>query len=145
MICPSCKSPLTSKTYKGIEVDACFECEGMWLDFEELDQLEDTVFSSDDLKGTTIFATFPSKRACAKCGGPMKGFKYRYYDLELEVCEKQHGFWLDKGEEKRILELMKQEKDSLARKFDLEETWTKTLRGLKSKDFLSKLRDLFRS
>ena len=145
MICPSCNSSLKPKSYKGIEVDACPECEGMWLDFEELDQLEDTVFSSDELKGTTIFATFPSTRACAKCGEPMKRFKYRYYDLELEFCEKEHGFWLDRGEEKRVLELMQQEKDSLGRKFDLEETWAKTLRGLKSKDFLSKLRDLFRS
>ncbi len=145
MICPRCNGSLKPKSYRGIEVDACAECEGMWLDFEELDQLEDTVFSRDELKGTTIFATFASNRACPKCQQPMKRFKYRYYDLELEFCEKEHGFWLDKGEEKRVLELMKQEKDNLARKFDLEETWAKTLRSLKSKDFLAKLRDLFRS
>jgi len=143
--CPKCNNPLKGKSYKGIEVDACEKCEGMWLSFEELDQLEDTVFSQDEFKGTTIFSTFPSKLACTVCGKPMKSFKYRYYDLELDFCDNQHGFWLDKGEEKRVLELMQREQESLGRKFDLEETWTKTLRNLKSKDFFSRLRDLFRS
>ena len=145
MKCPKCNMDLKPKTHSGIELDACPSCEGMWLDFEELDQLEDSVFSRDESKGTTIFATFPSKLLCAKCGQPLKGFKYRYYELELEFCEQEHGFWLDKGEEKRVLELMQQETKSLTRKFDLENTWSKTLRNLKSKDFLSKLRDLFRS
>jgi Zn-finger nucleic acid-binding protein len=145
MKCPRCNNPLKVKNYKGIEVDACDNCESIWLNFEELDQLEDTVLSRDELKGTTVFSTFPSKLACAECGKPMKGFKYRYYDLELDFCDNQHGFWLDKGEEKRVLELMQREQESLGRKFDLEETWTKTLRNLKSKDFFSRLRDLFRS
>ena len=144
MNCPKCNIPLKGKSYKGIEVDACDRCEGMWLSFEELDLLEDTVFSQDELKGTTIFSTFPSKLACADCGKPMKTFKYRYYDLELDFCDDQHGFWLDKGEEKRVLELMRLEQQNLGRKFDLEETWAKTLQNLKSKNFFSKLRDLFR-
>lgn len=145
MNCPKCNKPLEAKNYKGIEVDACDNCEGMWLNSEELDQLEDTVFARDELKGTTVFSTFPSNLACAQCGKLMKRFKYRYYDLELDFCDHAHGFWLDKGEEKRVLELMKKEQESLARKFDLEDTWVKTLRNLKSKDFFTKLRDLFRS
>ncbi|MGH7843892.1 MAG: zf-TFIIB domain-containing protein [Candidatus Binatia bacterium] len=145
MNCPKCHNPLQGKNYKGIEVDACEKCEGMWLSLEELDQLEDTVFSQDELKGTTIFSAFPSKLTCAVCAKPMKSFKYRLYDLELDFCDNQHGFWLDNGEEKRVLQLMEQEQESLGRKFNREEAWTKTLRNLKSKDFISRLRDLFRS
>jgi len=116
----------------------------MWLDFGELDQLEDQVFDDDALKGTAIFRTHPTDLKCPKCHKPMKKFNYRYYDLELEFCEDQHGFWLDKGEEKRVLDLMKEESKRVTRTFDLEEKWTNTLRALKSKTFFSKLKDLFR-
>jgi Zn-finger nucleic acid-binding protein len=37
MNCPKCHKPLKVKSYKGIEVDSCNNCEGMWLNFEELD------------------------------------------------------------------------------------------------------------
>ena len=144
MNCPKCNVNLTQKTYKDLEIDACPNCEGMWLDFNELDQLEDSVFSKDEFKGTMILSTFPSSLNCAKCGKTMKGFKYRYYDLLLDFCDEKHGFWLDKGEEERVLDLMKEETKRLARKFDLEGTWVKTLRNLKSKTFLSKLQDLFK-
>ncbi|MGH7771095.1 MAG: zf-TFIIB domain-containing protein [Candidatus Binatia bacterium] len=144
MNCPKCVKELNEIMYKGIQVDSCSTCEGMWLNFEELDQLEDKVFDRDELKGTTIFRTFPTDLKCPRCGKQMKKFNYRYYDLELDYCEDQHGFWLDKGEEKRVLELMQEEAKKMARKVNLEEKWVGTLRGLKSKDFFSKLKDLFR-
>ncbi len=144
MNCPKCDKELNEKMYRGIQVDSCSTCEGMWLDCEELDELEDKVFDKDELKGTTIFRTFPTDLKCPRCGKQMKKFNYRYYDLELDYCEGQHGFWLDKGEEKRVLELMQEEAKKMARKFNLEENWVKTLRRLKTKDFFSKLKDLFR-
>lgn len=145
MNCPKCDKGLKKKIYKEIEVDTCSNCAGMWLDFEELDELEDKVLSRDELKGTTIFKTFPSDLKCPVCQRKMKKFNYRYYDLQIEFCESQHGFWLDKGEEKRILQLMQEETRRMARKFDLEEQWIRVLKNLKSKSFFSKLQDLFRS
>ena len=144
MKCPRCDSKLSQKIHKGIEVDSCPDCGGMWLDFEELDELEDKVFDNDGLKGTMIFNTFPSEIKCPKCGIQMRKFNYRLYDLEVDFCEEQHGFWLDKGEEERVLELMKEEVQRMTRKFDIEEKWAKTLRKLKSKSFFSKLKDLFK-
>jgi Zn-finger nucleic acid-binding protein len=144
MKCPKCDKELKDKTYHRIHMDVCPSCEGMWLDFEELDQLEDQVFDDDALKGTAIFRTHPTDLKCPKCYKHMKKFNYRYYDLELEFCEDQHGFWLDKGEEERVLDLMKEESKRMTRTFDLEEKWTNTLRTLKSKTFFSKLKDLFR-
>ena len=51
MTCPRCSGTLTLETYKGIEVDRCSECKGLWLDYDELDQLEDTEMDDDRLKG----------------------------------------------------------------------------------------------
>jgi hypothetical protein len=51
MNCPKCNSELVKKFYKGmIEVESCPQCRGMWLDFHELDQLEDIVFDKDNTK-----------------------------------------------------------------------------------------------
>ena len=43
MNCPRCNDELEVENYKGIEVDRCSQCQGMWLDYGELDQLEDVV------------------------------------------------------------------------------------------------------
>lgn len=37
MRCPKCGMELIAIDYKGIEVDKCSECEGIWLDAGELD------------------------------------------------------------------------------------------------------------
>ncbi len=39
MDCPRCKTALRIEDYRGIEVDRCPQCQGMWLDYGELDQL----------------------------------------------------------------------------------------------------------
>jgi ribosomal protein L37AE/L43A len=55
MDCPRCKTALRIEDYRGIEVDRCPQCQGMWLDYGELDQLEDKVLDKDDLKGTLVY------------------------------------------------------------------------------------------
>jgi uncharacterized protein len=37
MRCPKCGSELQEIDYKGIKIDKCFGCEGLWLDAGELD------------------------------------------------------------------------------------------------------------
>ncbi len=144
MKCPKCSSELKTKKYKGIEVDYCNSCKGMWLDAEELDELEDKAFDKDNLKGTLIFQDTIVDHPCPHCGSNLKQFKYRLHDMLLEYCENQHGYWLDEGEEKRILELMKDRKKAMQRKSDAEDDWGKTLQTLKSKSFMSKIGDLFK-
>ncbi len=39
MKCPKCGMDLIAIDYKGIEVDKCAECEGIWLDAGELEAL----------------------------------------------------------------------------------------------------------
>jgi Zn-finger nucleic acid-binding protein len=125
--------------YKGIEVDYCDECKGMWLDAQELDELEDTVYTKDDLKGTMIFSSQPTEYPCPHCQSPLKRFEYRLYSLELEFCENGHGFWLDENEAERVLELMKKREQDMQRKFEAESEWQQMIQKLRSKSFLGGL------
>jgi Zn-finger nucleic acid-binding protein len=69
----------------------------------------------------------------------MKRFKYRLYDLEMDFCEDGHGFWLDADEDKRILELMKQEEADLERKVFAEDRWNAGLQYMRSGSFLDRM------
>jgi Zn-finger nucleic acid-binding protein len=143
--CPRCNVELELEQYKGIEVDKCPNCQGMWLDYHELDQLEDIAFDSDELKGTMVYSPRTSKLLCPRCKQPMKAFEYRaYYDLELDFCPDEHGFWLDAGEEKRVLELMRQAEKNLKRKAATEAEWANFLRKAGSKSFFDRIKGLFR-
>ena len=48
MRCPKCGMELIAIDYKGIEVDKCSECEGIWLDAGELEAVSKLEKSSID-------------------------------------------------------------------------------------------------
>ena len=145
MHCPRCNVELELEQYKGIEVDRCPNCQGIWLDYHELDQLEDIAFDSDEFKGTMVYSPRTSELLCPICRQPMKAFDYRaYYDLELDFCPEEHGFWLDAGEEKRVLELMGQAEKDLKRKAAAEAEWTNFLGKAGSKSFFDRIKGMFR-
>jgi len=128
-----------------IEVNRCQSCKGMWLEYQELDQLEDEVFDfGEHAKGTLICGSTPTTAKCPECSALLKRFRYRFYDLEMDFCENQHGFWLEDDEDTRILELMKKEETNYQRKLLAEDKWTATLKHMRSGSFLSKVRELFR-
>ncbi|RPH38178.1 hypothetical protein EHM92_00685 [bacterium] len=39
MHCPKCGMHLTEVEHKGIKIDKCFSCEGVWLDAGELEEI----------------------------------------------------------------------------------------------------------
>ena len=127
--------------HHGIDVEACPSCNGIWLDAQELDQLEDEAFDlDDDEKGTLVFEREPSTRLCPQCGGVLQGFMYRLYDLPLEFCPEGHGYYLDAGEDDRVLTLMRQEEDRVKHAHRAEVRWAKHLSRMRTQGFLDKLR-----
>ena len=144
MNCPRCNCELAVENYRGIEVDRCPNCGGMWLDYGELDQLEDTVLDKDKLKGSLMLRSFQRELACPKCGGRMQRFYYRANKLELDFCEEGHGWWLDADEERRVLELMEQRIKDLDRKAKAEAEWGNFLAKLRSPSTFGKVKRLFR-
>ncbi len=144
MDCPRCRAELKAQKYKSIEVDKCASCEGIWLDHPELDELEDSVLDADELKGSLITRSGQSELACPKCQGTMQQFRYRYNELWLDACEAEHGFWLDEGEEKRVLELMEQRTKDVKRSSSAEQDWDRMLGSLGSKSFFQKIKEAFK-
>lgn len=137
MNCPKCTSELVKKFYKGmIEVDSCPHCRGMWLDFHELDQLEDITFSKDEHKGSLVHFQTRTNHPCPHCGTALDEFQYRLYDLKLDTCtENNHGFWLDAGEDERVMEIMQKRAAQIHRKVNAEAEWKQMLKNMHS--FLS--------
>ena len=125
-------------------MDKCVSCEGMWLDYPELDQLEDTVLDTDEVKGSMITRSSEGELRCPVCQASMDHFRYRFNELWLDVCPQEHGFWLDKDEEKRVLELMGQRIRDLKRSAGAEQQWDRLLGRMRSKSFFQKIKDSLR-
>ncbi len=109
----------------------------------ELDQLENQAFDDEANKGSLFLVTCDTELKCPVCSVFLKRFNYRFFDLELDFCP-EHGFWLDKDEDNRILELMGGEKKRVERDFRLEDMWAERMNELRSPTFFTKLKDLIR-
>ena len=145
MKCPKCNADMIPTNRHGIAVNYCQSCKGMWLEHQELEELEDKVFDfGDDEKGTLIFSSTTTTAKCPECDALLRRFKYRLYDLEMEYCENGHGYWLDEDEDTRVLELMRKEETKFQRKLLAEDKWTAMVQHMHSGSFFSKVRDLFR-
>ena len=144
MNCPRCTTPLTVEHYKKIEVDHCQTCNGRWLDHKELDELEATATKDDDARRAMIeYAKRSSELNCPKCGKEMYAFNYRAYDLELDTCEDDHGFWLDAGEEGRVRDIIEDRVRGLNRSRSAEDSWADFLEGVGGKSVLGKVKGFF--
>ena len=115
----------------------------MWLDYPELDQLEDIVMSDDDIKGTMVYSPHPGGISCPKCNEEMTAFFYRANNLELDLCRHGHGFWLDHGEDKQVMGFMKQRVKDLQRSASAEVQWDRFLREKPKKGMLDGIKRFF--
>jgi Zn-finger nucleic acid-binding protein len=144
MKCPRDGTELIDEKHKGIEVDHCPECNGRWLDHHELDALEATVAPDEDARRATIeYAKRPSELACPVCEQPMRAFNYRAYNLELDTCEQQHGYWLDAGEEGHVRDIIEERVRGLARAASAEEAWGKFIGRMGRPSFMDNIKNMF--
>lgn len=142
MKCPKCKLDLVPAVRHKLQINLCPSCKGMWLEQPELGQLEDEVFDfGDRWKGTLVFGSSATTHQCPECDALLQRFKYRFYEMEMEFCPSQHGYWLEADEDTRVLELMKKEEAHLQRKLLAEDKWAALLRHMYSRSFFGKLRD----
>jgi Zn-finger nucleic acid-binding protein len=130
--CPRDGQTLKIEHHHDIEVDHCPECNGRWLDHHQLDELEATVNSTEAERVATIqYARRDSELDCPVCGKRMTAFNYRAYNLELDTCDEQHGFWLDAGEDGRVRDIIEERIKNLQRSANAEAAWTNFLDGLR--------------
>ena len=142
--CPRDGTELKIEHHRGIEVDHCPECNGRWLDHHELDLLEATVAEHEDQRRATIeYAKRPSELNCPTCGKQMRAFNYRAYNLEIDTCEDEHGFWLDAGEEGHVRDIMEERVRGLERAASAEESWGKFLGRVGQKSVWDNIKNMF--
>jgi Zn-finger nucleic acid-binding protein len=142
MKCPVCNVDLQTSHDRGVEVEACPSCQGLWLTPAELDELENEVYSNEANKGSLYLTTQETALKCPICSAPLKQFDYRFFDLQLDCCP-EHGFWLNRDQDNQILEIMRGEETRVERKFGTEASWTTYVNHLRSPTFFSKVKALF--
>jgi Zn-finger nucleic acid-binding protein len=141
--CPRDATELHTERYKDIEVDRCSECNGRWLENDELSELEATVGDEDQRRGMIEYAQHESTLLCPVCGKQMVAFNYRAYNLDLDTCEEQHGFWLDAGEEGRVRDIMEERVRGLERAASAEESWGKFVTRMGHRSLSDQIRNMF--
>jgi len=143
--CPRCNTPLALQNRHKLTVECCPTCSGMWFSPQQLNSLEDEVFDLDEhAKGTLAFSLTESDTKCPECKSGLKRFNYRLYDLEIELCDQGHGYWLEDGADTRVLELMKKEESSIDRSFTAEQNFASLVKHLHSHSLIERVRELFR-
>jgi Zn-finger nucleic acid-binding protein len=127
--CPRDATQLTEGKEHDIEIDRCSQCQGAWYDYGELALLEATVADNDSRRGMIDYAKRESELNCPVCGERMRAFNYRAYNLELDACTNEHGFWLDGGESNRVRDVMRERVSGLQRSVSAEAAWQKAKEG----------------
>jgi Zn-finger nucleic acid-binding protein len=82
--------------YDQVELDYCPYCAGCWLDQGELELLLDMPLQALDLSAIT--AAPRSKKRCPRCRKKLLRENFPYTDVEVDICPRDGGIWLDAGE-----------------------------------------------
>ena len=82
--------------YNKVELDYCPSCAGCWLDQGELELLLDLPAQALDLSAIT--AAPRSKRRCPHCRKKLLREDFPHTDIEVDICPRDGGIWLDRGE-----------------------------------------------
>ena len=80
---------------------------------------------------------------CPHCGETMTRFRYRGHNLEIEACPGGAGFWLDRGEDRRIQNVLKDRARRLRKAGGAERAWHRARRG-QSVSLIDRIKDLLR-
>ncbi len=111
--CPSCNSKLNLYKIFGIKFEGCPECQGLFLDQNELRLLKDKTERSswgnlrwmdDEVESIDKTTFIPSKTKCPKCTDKrMISTIFGSSKIILDYCIDCQGLWLDRGEYQGII------------------------------------------
>ena len=102
--CHSIEMQSTTSFEKGVELDTCPMCKGMWLDKGELESLLDE--DATHFLDIPETATQAQQRNCPKCNVKLFQFFYPGTTVMVDSCQQCHGVWLD-DEEFTVINIVK--------------------------------------
>jgi len=129
LTCPIDQSVLSESKTSGEESSKCDQCGGVWMSTYAMESLEDNAASDDMVKGQRQYGKHEVAHCCPHCGENMVRFRYRGYNLEIESCPTDAGFWLDKTEDREIRSVMNKRESNFRRAASAERTWHRARRG----------------
>ena len=98
MQCPNCRDRiLTERRLRGIDtcVATCPACGGAWFGAAAL---ESVLRVASKEVGVPADATERKRRLCPECVRSLCAFYYPQTYVEVDMCPKCHGLWLDASE-----------------------------------------------
>jgi Zn-finger nucleic acid-binding protein len=114
MNCPNCRFALVNSNYKGVNLDSCKKCGGVWFDRDELRIAKDRTdadmrwldFDPFSFKNIKHLA---SDKKCPKCQINMHQCVYEKSRVLIDICPNCQGVWLDIGELDKIIKHLQKE------------------------------------
>ena len=111
--CPSCNSKLNLYKIFDIKFEGCPECQGLFLDKDEIRLLKDKTkrfswinlrWMDDEAESIDKTTFIPSKTKCPKCTDKMMiSTIFGSSKIILDYCIDCQGLWLDRGEYQGII------------------------------------------
>ena len=104
MKCLVCDIELKPITHKGVEVDYCESCKGVWFDRMEMDKLSDGVkefnIVEPRLENMKFMKDYPEEaKRCPKCASQMDKVTINYKPPVFDYCPNDCGYWFDNHDE----------------------------------------------
>ena len=106
MKCPKCEDiALQKAVVRGVEVDQCERCRGVWFDENELSRLiDENKAAGRELKGRASGLDGKAGN-CPHDGQPLlRVYSKRNRSVVMDHCASCKGVWLDGGEFQRLTE-----------------------------------------
>lgn len=105
MICPVCKEDMIVVEYKGIELDYCTRCRGVWFDSGELGLLIKSLGLKPETPLLENLLDQPEPqhrekhRRCPICRKKMRKLALTDQpEIIIDACQRGDGLWFDGGE-----------------------------------------------
>jgi Zn-finger nucleic acid-binding protein len=106
MRCPKCGTDtLNEFLVKGVTVERCSSCNGIWFDARELTQLlaEDAGYVASLRRGSVKEQVAGKKGFCPRDGSELlRVYSSIERSVILDACADCHGIWLDGGEFEKL-------------------------------------------
>ena len=102
MQCPVCNLSLTAHKVDSLEVDQCDFCHGLWLDYQELNDIKSHKQKSELTQRNRYVKNLQTinqdePRKCPRCVDPVMD-KVQVRSVTLDICKNCKGTWYDAGE-----------------------------------------------
>jgi Zn-finger nucleic acid-binding protein len=124
-VCPACDGHLERWTAFGTGFEACPDCGGIWLDKDELKDLKDRAekdpwtdlrWMNNEIEAIEDPTAMLSDRHCPRCDDSrLVSASFGKSPIVIEWCPDCHGVWLDRGEFRQIVDLLKDRLGDLSR------------------------------